>query len=110
MACVHCGREIEAAFRFCPWCGAVQRRKLVEFFSGHPVLDPGRALRVSRYLRTSDQEPHVRFSVWDRHGRARAVVSLDEDETQRLAEFLRPLHRPRRLRDALESLIGHSNE
>jgi zinc-ribbon domain len=110
MHCVHCGRDVEAAFRFCPWCGAVQRRKLVEFFPGHAGLDAGRALRVSRYLRTPDQEPHVRFSVWDRHGRARAVVSLDEDEAERLGAFLQPLRRPGRLREALESLIGHPNE
>lgn len=108
MGCVQCGRDVEAAFRFCPWCGAVQRRKLVEFFTGHRTLDPGRALRVSRYLRTTEQEPHVRFSVWDRDGRARAVVSLEEDEAQRLGEFLRPLPRTRRLRDAIESLIYSS--
>ena len=110
MGCVQCGRDIEAAFRYCPWCGAVQRRKLVEFFPGHVALDPGRALRVSRYLRTTDQEPHVRFSVWDRHGRARAVVSLDDAEAERLGAFLQPVRRPRRLREALESLIGHPNE
>ena len=110
MRCVLCGREVEAAFRFCPWCGAVQRRKLVEFFPGHSTIDPGRTLRVSRYLRTLDQAPHVRFSVWDRSGEARAVVSLDEDEAERLGEFLRPLRRPRGLRDTLGSLMGHSNE
>jgi hypothetical protein len=104
MGCVQCGREVEAAFRFCPWCGAVQRRKLVEFFAGHASIDPGRTLRVSRYLRTRDQQPHVRFSVWDRSGEARAVVSLDDDEAERLGAFLRPLHGPRRFRDA----VGHA--
>ena len=48
-ACTGCGEEVEARFRFCPWCGAAQRRKLVEFFWPHPN-SPGRALRVSRYF------------------------------------------------------------
>jgi len=29
--CADCGGELEAAYRFCPWCAAPQRRKLVEF-------------------------------------------------------------------------------
>jgi hypothetical protein len=82
-ACTGCGEEVEARFRFCPWCGATQRRKLVEFFWPHPN-SPGRALRVSRYF---GDEPQVRFSVWD-DGIARAAVSLDEAEAQRLAEFV----------------------
>src|SRR3954449_12824127 len=82
-ACTGCGEEVEARFRFCPWCGAAQRRKLVEFFWPHPN-SPGRALRVSRYL---GDEPQVRFSVWD-DGVARAAVSLGEDEARRLAEFV----------------------
>ena len=81
--CAACGEELEARFRFCPWCGAVQRRKLVEFFWPH-ANSPGRALRVTRYL---GEERHVRFSVWD-DGVARAAVSLDEAEALRLAEFL----------------------
>jgi hypothetical protein len=81
--CAACGEELEARFRFCPWCGAAQRRKLVEFFWPHP-LSPGRALRVSRYL---GDERHIRFSVWD-DGVARAAVSLDEAEALRLAAFL----------------------
>lgn len=84
MSCVHCGRDVQPDFRFCPWCGAIQRRKLVEFFLGRD----GRALRVSRYLRTPDQEPHVRVSVWDERGVAQAAVSLDEREAARLAVFL----------------------
>jgi hypothetical protein len=82
-ACTACGEELEARFRFCPWCGVVQRRKVVEFFWPHPN-SAGRALRVSRYF---GDEPQVRFSVWD-DGVARAAVSLDEDEALRLAEFV----------------------
>ena len=81
--CAACGEELEARFRFCPWCGAVQRRKLVEFFWPH-ANSPGRALRVTRYI---GDDPQVRFSVWD-DGVARAAVSLDEDEALRLAAFL----------------------
>ena len=109
MSCVHCGRSVQAAFRYCPWCGAVQRRKLVEFFLGHPTHDRGRSLRVSRYLRTTDQEPHVRFSVWDEHGEAQAAVSVDEDEAARLAAFLRPPARTSRLREALDHLHSLSS-
>jgi len=60
-----------------------QRRKIVEFFRGHPI-GSGRALRVSRYY---GEEPQVRFSVWD-DGVAQAAVSLDEDESRRLAAFI----------------------
>jgi hypothetical protein len=86
--CFACGREVEARFRFCPWCGTAQRRKLVEFFRPHPNSE-GRALRVSRYF---GEEPQVRFSVWQ-DGVARAAVSLEEDEAQRLAQFLAPRQR-----------------
>ena len=82
-ACAACARELEATFRFCPWCGIAQRRKIVEFFWPHANI-PGRALRVSRYF---GDEPQVRFSVWD-NGVARAAVSLDEDEAMRLAQVL----------------------
>ena len=91
--CRHCGAEIEAEFRYCPWCSGVQRRKLVEFFRGVDA-DERRALRVSRYL----PEKRVRFSVWDESGTARAAVSLDEDEGARLAAFLSP---PRPVRPSL---------
>jgi hypothetical protein len=106
MSCVHCGREVEAAYRYCPWCGIVQRRKLVDFFSGHPTIDPGRVLRVSRYVETREQEPHVRFSIWDEHGEARGVVSLTESEADRLALFLRVARGTRRLRHAVERLVA----
>ena len=82
-ACGGCGGELEAAYRFCPWCAAPQRRKLVEFFRAHP-RDAGKALRVSRYL---TEEPHVRFSVWSADGVAEAAISLEEDEAERLAAF-----------------------
>jgi hypothetical protein len=82
-ACSACGTEIEARFRFCPWCGLAQRRKIVEFFRPHPN-SAGRALRVTRYLA---DDPHVRFSVWE-DGVARAAVSLTDQEAARLAEFL----------------------
>jgi hypothetical protein len=82
--CRHCGNGIEDRFRFCPWCAAPQRRKLVEFFRAHP-RDSGKALRVSRYL---TEDPHVRFSVWSADGVAEAAVSLEEDEAERLAAFL----------------------
>ena len=109
MTCVHCGQDVQAAFRFCPWCGAAQRRKLVEFFRGHESLDRGRSLRVSRYFRTHDQEPHVRFSVWNEEGEAQAALSIEEEDAGRLATFLRPPARPRqnRLREALEQLRPH---
>jgi hypothetical protein len=99
--CAECGGELAASFRFCPWCAAPQRRKLVEFFRAHP-RDEGKALRVSRYL---TEEPHVRFSVWSSDGVAEGAVSLEEDEANRLADFLaaprfprpRPLERLRAL-------------
>ena len=103
MGCVQCGRAVEPEFRYCPWCGVVQRRKLVDFFPGHPAIDPLGTLRVSRYVATPDQEPHVRFSVWDEHGEARAVVSLTEEEAERLAHFLRVARRTPRLREALRA-------
>jgi|SRR5581483_11177859 len=81
--CAACANQLDRRFRFCPWCGAVQRRKLVEFFWPH-ANSPGRALRVTRYI---GEDPQVRFSVWD-DGVARAAVSLDENEALRLASFL----------------------
>ena len=81
--CAGCGEELEARYRFCPWCGLAQRRKIVEFFWPHPI-SAGRALRVTRYL---GDESHVRFSVWD-DGVARAAVSIGDDEAARLEEFL----------------------
>jgi hypothetical protein len=97
--CPHCGGKVERRFRYCPWCSAPQRRKIVEFFRADPRIegDAGKALRVSRYL----DDPHVRFSVWDDSGRAEAAVSLDEQEATRLATFLAP-RRPRLLEQLRE--------
>jgi hypothetical protein len=81
--CRQCGESVEVQYRYCPWCAAPQRRKLVEFFAGTGA-EAGKALRVSRYR----DEGHVRFSVWDEAGVAEAVVSVDDDEAARLASFL----------------------
>ena len=91
-ACTGCRGEVDDRFRFCPWCGAPQRLKLVEFFPAHPLVesDRGKALRVSRYL-GQDVLRHVRFSVWREEGRtarAEAAVSLAEEESERLARYL----------------------
>jgi hypothetical protein len=92
-ACASCRGEVEERFRFCPWCGAAQRTKIVELFPGHPLIeqDPGKALRVSRYLGETEEARHVRFSVWAEAGvtpRAQAAVSLTDEEAERLARFL----------------------
>jgi hypothetical protein len=90
LECRQCGGSVEEAFRFCPWCAAPLRSKLVEFFRPHPLVasDAGRALRVSRYLGPAAEERHVRFSVWNEEGAAEAAISLDEDEALRLARFV----------------------
>jgi hypothetical protein len=99
-SCRQCGSTVADRFRFCPWCAAPQRRKLVEFFRPHP-RDADKALRVSRYL---TEDPHVRFSVWDEGGVATAAISLDEGEAERLARFLaRPAARS--LRNKLAALV-----
>jgi len=89
-ACASCRGDVEERFRFCPWCGAAQRTKIVEFFPAHPLVedDPAKALRVSRYL--AEEARHVRFSVWGgvQTPRAQAAVSLSDDEAERLARFL----------------------
>ncbi len=90
-ACPQCGGAVERQFRYCPWCAAPQRLKLTDFFRPHPLIDEGKALRVSRYFGSGAAEQHVRFSVWDEGGdlvRAEAAVSLDEREADRLARFL----------------------
>jgi hypothetical protein len=97
--CAQCGGETESVYRYCPWCAAPQRRKLVEFFRGADA-DSKRALRVSRYL----PERRVRFSVWDETGRVRAALSLDEDEAARLGVFVTPPAPPTRRARMLEDL------
>ena len=70
-------------FRFCPHCGRSQRTKIVEYFQGHPEVGDG-GLRVSVYL---TEPQHARLSVW-RGDEAQAAISLDPDESSRLARFL----------------------
>jgi hypothetical protein len=104
-ACAHCGGSVGDAFRYCPWCGTPQRRKMVRFFPAAAAVpdDEGKALRVSRYVR----EGHVRFSVWDDSGSAQAAVSLDEDEAAHLASFLAVPHpRPSLLSDLRARVLG----
>ena len=88
--CPQCEGPVEARFRFCPWCAAPRRRKLVEFFFPHAEIegDHGKALRVSRYLGAGGDPRHVRFSVWSDSGVAEAAVSLDDEEAERLRSFL----------------------
>lgn len=92
--CPSCGRATEASWRYCPWCAAAQRLKLVELFPSHPSIEPDRpkALRVSRYLGSTDDERHVRFSLWtdvsEQTTVAESAVSLEESEAERLAHFL----------------------
>jgi hypothetical protein len=97
--CRSCGKQVDVGFRFCPWCATPLRRKLVEFFQPHE-RDDGRALRVSWYL---DDDPQVRFSVWDEDGRAAAAISLDEEEAKRLGALLtrRAVGRPRSISERL---------
>ncbi len=83
--CAECGGRLDEAFRFCPWCAAPQRRKLVELFPATETVDAdrGKSLRVSRYV----DEGHVRFSVWDGI-RAEAAVSVDDTHLARLRRLL----------------------
>jgi len=105
-SCGRCQGPVQPTYRFCPWCAAPQRLKLVEFFRPHPRVpaDAGRSLRVSRYLGPAAEDRHVRFSVWSAVGEraeAEAAVSLEEDEAARLARFIAQPDR-RGLRSLLE--------
>src|SRR4030095_716160 len=101
-ACTRCGGSVGDAFRFCPWCAAPQRLKLVEFFRSAPLEPPHKWLRVSRYRHDDLEERHVRFSIWH-DARADAAVSLDDDEAERLGRFLLDTAPPRNpLRDLLD--------
>ena len=98
MRCEHCDGEVDATFRFCPWCSRALRLKLVEHFRAHPLIEKAPAgLRVSRYLSSTH---HVRFSVWDASGVV-AAISLEECEARRLAAFLSTSDQPRRRRRSL---------
>jgi hypothetical protein len=85
--CRSCRAAFDERFRYCPWCGAIQRLKIVEYFTAFPLTDADKTkgLRVSRYL---SPPGHVRFSVWD-VGEVEGAVSIDEAEARRLAAFLR---------------------
>jgi hypothetical protein len=85
--CPSCAGAVERRHRFCPWCAAPLRHKLVELFRPHPAIDgdASRALRVSRYL--DGEVKHTRFSIWD-VDHARSAISLDDAEAARLAAFL----------------------
>jgi hypothetical protein len=110
--CFRCRGPVEGSFRYCPWCAAPQRLKLVELFRAHPELDAGKALRVSRYLGRRGEPRHVRLSIWvddspDR-AQARAAVSLDDAEALRLASFLVASDPTPRRPHGLRALIGSS--
>jgi hypothetical protein len=108
MVCPLCSTRQQEESPHCTSCGgrlpraAIRRRglKVSRWFAGIPVApgDPAvAALRVSRYdeeveLRTDDgsvtvPSHHVRFPIWV-DGRAACVMSIPEEESERLAEFL----------------------
>ena len=89
--CRHCGKGVEDRFRFCPWCAAPQRTKIVEFFAPHPAVsaDASKGLRVSRYFGSEDTPPQLRLSIWSGDS-ADAAIALADDEAARLAQFLAP--------------------
>jgi len=110
--CARCGSSVGDAFRYCPWCAAPQRLKLVEFFRARHTEQTGKALRVSRYLHDDLDERHVRFSIWDASpdgARVEAAVSLEDDEAERLGRFLLDSapHAPRRgVRELVERVAS----
>jgi hypothetical protein len=103
--CRACGNGVEDRFRYCPWCAAPQRRKLVEFFAPHPGVerDAQKALRVSRYFGDEETPAQVRFSIWSVDA-AEAAVSLSPEEAHRVASFLAPAPR-RQLLDQLRDTL-----
>ena len=96
MVCVHdcrqCGKSVADRFRYCPWCAAPQRMKVVEFFAPHPEVtaDASKGLRVSRYFGDEDNPAQLRFSVWSPVS-VDAAISLTEEEATRLANFITPI-------------------
>ena len=86
--CPSCAQPVESRHRYCPWCAAPLRSKLVEFFAPHPLIEGrARALRVSRYLGGEASQRHTRLSIWDTD-RAVSAISLDPGETRRRSRFL----------------------
>jgi hypothetical protein len=104
--CRACGNGVEDRFRYCLWCAAPQRRKLVEFFAPHPGVeaDAQKALRVSRYFGDDETAPQVRFSIWSVDS-AEAAVSLSPEEAERVAAFLTPPAPRRQLIDQLRDTL-----
>ena len=92
MVCRSCGQSVEREHRYCPWCAAPQRRKVVALFPPHPDVEAsGRGLRVSRYFDPADGPPHTRMSIYGADGRIACVVALDDRSTTDLAaQSLRP--------------------
>jgi len=105
-ACRHCGNRLEDRFRFCPWCAAPQRRKVVEFFAPHPAVpgDVHKALRISQYFGDVETVPQFRFSIWSEES-ADAAVSLTEEEAERVSSFLAPSRPRRALLDSLRETL-----
>jgi hypothetical protein len=90
-SCTRCGSSVGDAFRYCPWCAAPQRLKLVEFFRARDPDATSKALRVSRYLHDDLEERHVRFSIWgaspeELAGRARASEANRGDPIDELTQ------------------------
>jgi hypothetical protein len=104
--CRACGNGVDDRFRYCPWCAAPQRRKLVEFFAPHPAVDADahKALRISRYFGDDETAPQVRFSIWSVDS-AEAAVSLSPEEADRVAAFLTPPSPRRPLIDQLRDTL-----
>jgi hypothetical protein len=97
--CGRCGGAVEERYRFCPWCAAPQRLKVTEVFRGASGL-----LRVSRYYEAPDRSAQVRLSTWSEDGEARAVVSLEDAEAERLGAFIRNTAPP--TATGIRSLLG----
>lgn len=95
--CRQCRKSVADRFRYCPWCAAPQRMKVVEFFAPHPdvTADSSKGLRVSRYFGDEDNPAQLRFSVWS-PGSVDAAISLTEEEATRLANFIAPIPTPRK--------------
>jgi hypothetical protein len=107
-SCTRCGSSVGDAFRYCPWCAAPQRLKLVEFFRARDPDATSKALRVSRYLHDDLEERHVRFSIWaasPERASVEAAVSLEDDEAERLGRFLLDTAPPSPRRHGLRELV-----